>query len=343
MKNSLSTGTILLLAAFLCLSSCEKMVVGEIRDNSNENNFQLMWDKFDTHYGLFLVNDIDWNAVYASHLPLAQAAKNDQELFSVLSSMLRVLDDDHVNLYTNDPQLADYNSGHNGPLPAREDFLFSNIRENYLIEYQEEDENFGYGKLAADIGYIHVSSQNESLAFYKKAMDKALNDLASTKKIIFDIRDHNGGSDNVSKYIAGRFATSKNLFMTSKKRNGPGHNDFENTLYWYVEPEGKSQYTKPVILLTTSRSISAAETLTFAMKENDNVIQMGETTAGAFSDVVAYQLYNGWLVTISVGDYRGPDGNSYEGIGIAPDIYSKNLKADVLEGKDKTLEMAIDN
>lgn len=343
MKKSSTTGSIVLLTVLLSLCACEKLVVGETQESSNINNFQLMWDKFDSHYGLFLVNDIDWNAAYNSHLPLAKTATNDQELFAVLSSMLRVLDDDHVNLYSNDPQLADYNSGHSGPLPAREDFLFKNIRENYLIEYHEENENFGFGKISSDIGYIHVASQTENIAFYKKAMGKALKDLASTKKIIFDIRDHNGGDDNVSRYIAGRFASSKHLFMTSKKRNGPGHNDFEKTLYWYVEPEGTSQYTKPVILLTTSRSISAAETLTFAMKENDNVIHMGETTAGAFSDVVAYQLYNGWLVTISVGDYRGPDGKSYEGIGIAPDIYSKNLKADVLEGKDKTLQMAIDN
>jgi len=341
MKNSLTIGIILLFIALLSFSSCEKIVVGEIKDSSNENNFQLLWDKFDTHYGLFFVNDVDWNAVYVNHLPQAQAAKNDQELFTVLSSMLRVLDDQHVNLYTNNPLLADFNSGHNGPLPAREDFLFKNILDNYLIEYHEENENFGYGKLSTDIGYIHVSSQTEGLSFYKKAMDKALNDLASTKKIIFDIRDHNGGDDNVSKYIAGRFATSKNLFMTSKKRNGPEHNDFEKTLEWYVEPEGGSQYTKPVILLTTKRSISAAETLTFAMREIDYVIHMGDTTAGAFSDVVAYQLYNGWLVTISVGDYRGSDGKSYEGNGIAPQIYSKNLKADVLEGTDKTLEEAM--
>jgi hypothetical protein len=33
-----------------------------------------------------------------------------------------------------------------------------------------------------------------------------------------------------------------------------------------------------------------------------------------------------------------PDGKSYKGIRIAPHIYSKNLKADVLTGVDKTLE-----
>ena len=129
--------------------------------------------------------------------------------------------------------------------------------------------------------------------------------------------------------------------MTSKKRNGPGHNNFEKTLSWYVEAEGGSQYTKPVLLLTSSRTISAGETFSFAMRENSIVTQVGDTTAGAFSEVVIFQLYNGWLFTVSVGDYRGSDGKSYEGIGIAPHIYSKNQKADVLAGKDKTLELVI--
>ena len=325
----------------LSFTSCEKMLVEVKPDNSYENNFQLMWEKFDSHYGLFLVNKIDWNAVYASHLPLARAAKNEKELFAVLSSALSTLKDQHVNLITTDPKLADYNSGHNGHIPAQQDFLFKTVRDHYLLEYHECTENFGYGKLSDNIGYIHVSSHTDNLSDIKKAMDKAINALASSKKIVFDIRGHHGGSDNISKYIAGRFSKSKKLFMTSKKRNGPAHDNFENQLEWYVEPEGGSQYTKPVLLLTTSHTISAGETFTFAMRKNDNVIQMGETTAGAFSDTVPFQLLNGWLITVSVGDYRGSDGKSYEGIGIAPHVYSKNQQTDVLAGVDKTLELAM--
>ena len=341
MKKQIIILQIILVCALFTFNSCEEMMVGELYKDTTEENFQTMWDKFDSHYGLFLVKDIDWNAVYASHLPLAKSATTEEELFKVLTSSLSILNDQHINIYTTNANLADYNSGHNGPIPAQETFLFEVVQDHYLVEYHEINEDFGYGKLAENIGYIHASSFNVSLTDFKNAMDKAMKALALTDKIIFDIRDHTGGSDNVSKYIAGRFAKSKKLFMTSKKRNGPGHNDFEEMLKWYVEPEGESQYTKPVILLTTSLSISAAETFTFAMRENDNVMHMGETTAGAFSDVIAYQLPNGWLCTIGVGDYRGSDGKSYEGIGIAPHIYSKNLKADVLAGIDKTLEMAI--
>lgn len=36
------------------------------------------------------------------------------------------------------------------------------------------------------------------------------------------------------------------------------------------------------------------------------------------------------------------DGNSYEGIGLAPDIYVKNQYEEVSAGIDRTLQMAID-
>ncbi len=338
-KSILLTGT--LLAVITSLSACEEIMVEKPAGSSPEENFQLMWEKYDTHYGLFAVKNVNWDSVYTAHLPMAQAARTDNELFLVLSSTLRTLNDKHVNIYTTNSELADYNSGHKGHQPAQEDFLFDAVRDNYLNDYQQITDDFGYGKLSPDLGYIHISAFKDDLSTFKDGMDKALKALTSTKGIVFDIRDHSGGSDHVSKYIAGRFAQSKKLFMTSKKRNGPAHHNFDDLQKWYVEKEGKNQYTKPVVLLTTSRTISAGETFTFAMRENANVTHVGTTTAGAFSDVVPFELLNGWIYTVSVGDYRGSDGKSYEGFGIAPEIHSVNKKADVLQGVDKTLEQAI--
>lgn len=341
MKKQITILAGILMAVLLSFTSCQEMMVGPMVDNSNENNFRQMWEKFDSHYGLFLVKNIDWDKVYTSHLPMAQAAKTDAELFSVLASAVHVLNDKHINIYTNSPQLTDYNSGTNGHIPAQEDFDFKVVREKYLTEYNEETEDFGYGKLTSEIGYIHIGSFHDEFSIYEKNIEKAIMALASTKGIVVDIRDHKGGSDLVSKYIAGRFANSKKLFMTSRKRNGPRHDQFEAVINWYVEPTGKSQYKKPVILLTTSTTISAGETFTFAMRENDNVTHVGTTTAGAFSDVIPNLLPNGWLITVGVGDYRGSDGKSYEGVGITPKISSENQKADVLMGVDKTLELAL--
>ena len=168
-----------------------------------------------------------------------------------------------------------------------------------------------------------------------------MNALKDTKKIIIDIRNHAGGDDKVSRYVAGWFTNERKLFMTVRKRNGAGHNDFTAPENWYVEKQGNFQFTKPVILLTTKWTASAGETFTWAMKTQSHVTQMGDTTAGGFTDVISRELPNGWLYFVGVGDYRDANGNSKEGIGIKPDTYIINTQQDIAEGRDKVLERAI--
>ncbi len=74
MKNQIKSLSMSLLFAVITFNSCEQVMVGEVIENTPESNFQNMWDKFDSHYGLFLVKNIDWNAVHASHLPIAKLA-----------------------------------------------------------------------------------------------------------------------------------------------------------------------------------------------------------------------------------------------------------------------------
>ena len=323
------------------LTSCEEEIF-EKPSNTYIDNFEYAWKKLDTHYGLFITKNIDWNKVYGDHITQAMQVTNDQQLYDVLGSMVKTLNDKHVNVYTTSKELRDYNSGEGGHIPAQEDIKFDVIEGNYLTEYHVLSEDIGYGVLKSGMGYVHISAFKESLKSFEDNADVILNNLHDAPSIIVDIREHSGGDDRVSKYIAGRFASSKKLFMTTKKKNGPAHDSFEAPVEWYVQPEGGKQFTGPVVLLTSSHSISAAETFTLAMKQNENVIQVGATTAGAFSDQVFFELPNGWFITVSVGDYRAADGTSFEGIGIAPEIEAISKKEELQEGIDKALEAAIE-
>ncbi|MFT3751119.1 MAG: S41 family peptidase [Agriterribacter sp.] len=140
--------------------------------------------------------------------------------------------------------------------------------------------------------------------------------------------------------MAGCFAKQKELFMMVKKRNGPNHNDFTNPVAWYVQPE-LNVYAKSVILLTTRWTTSAGETFTWAMNTQPNVTQIGDTTTGGFSDMLARELPNGWLYFTGVGDYRDANGNSLEGKGIASEKRIINTNEDVQKGKDIVLEEAV--
>jgi C-terminal processing protease CtpA/Prc len=49
---------------------------------------------------------------------------------------------------------------------------------------------------------------------------------------------------------------------------------------------------------------------------------LGRRTFGVFSDTLYRHLPNGWEFTLSNEIYRAPDGASYEGVGIPPQVAS---------------------
>lgn len=333
-----------LLFSLLCLFllSCNDITVGPEPKNNPENNFDLLWKEYDEKYGLFEVKGLDWRSVYNKYRPLVNPATTDDELFDVFTKVLGELHDGHVWLLTPGPDFRRFDSGKNYTM---DDFSLE-VTKKYLEVVKEiasaEGVKIVYGRFKVNIGYIYVEDLGLNPQFYEKGMDDALAYLADTKGLIVDARSIEGGQDRSAQHVAGRFATARKLFMTSRLRNGPKHTDFTSPIQWFVAPTGKSQYTKPVVLLTTRITGSAGESFTLAMRENAQVIHMGDTTYGAFSDNPRRELPNGWIYTISVGDFRGADGKSYESIGIAPQVFIENSKEDIASGKDKVLEKALD-
>jgi C-terminal processing protease CtpA/Prc len=224
---------------------------------------------------------------------------------------------------------------------VQKDFSISNIKANYIPGLKTVDTSLHYGIAADNIGYIHFGEFGMPVKFYQQQMATIMPALANTRGLVIDIRNHAGGDDEVSRFIAGWFAAEKKLFMTVRKRNGRGRNDFTSPQSWYTDPQTGTPYTKPICVLTTRWTTSAGETFTWALNTQSHVTHMGDTTAGGFSDVVSRELPNGWLYFVSVGDYRNATGQSEEGKGIAPAIRIINLPEEVAAGKDKVLEAAL--
>jgi len=338
----------LALGAVPCLfvmASCEEELVGAEPHNSPVHNFELFWKTFDTHYGLFAVKDVDWQEVYQQFRPLVDDDMPDASLYKVMTDMMVLLNDNHLNLYPTNGELPvfpggvlRYRNGELTVLKVQEDYS-ADVAGKYVTDVSEISPNMRYGKLRSDIGYISLSG-TDSYAMTRKGMAKVLDELRDTRGIVLDLRGHYGGLDAVSQYIAGCFVTASRLYMTTRKRNGPAHDAFTPETRWYVEPSGDFQFTRPVVVLTSRFTQSAGETLALAMNELDHVTLMGDTTAGSFSDNPSFELYNGWIFSVSVGDYRAADGKSFEGIGIAPDVISVTTKEELMSGRDSALEKA---
>jgi C-terminal processing protease CtpA/Prc len=79
-----------------------------------------------------------------------------------------------------------------------------------------------------------------------------------------------------------------------------------------------------------------------AFKTLPNVTIIGDTTNGAHGTMIGRELANGWFYSLVPQKVELFDGKSYEGTGLAPDVYSKNAMEEINSGIDKTLEKAID-
>jgi carboxyl-terminal processing protease len=331
-----------LIVGTIFLWSCEKTLLDPEYDNNAVDNFECLWQNYDRHYGQFMVRHINWDSLYAVYRPQVNETSTTRELYDVLKELVGNFNDDHVFIDPTEPGYARIESGRSDTMKIQTDFSLEIVRSHYLLSGVQYSENIFYGILPGNIGYIQMDVFADPLGFIQEAFDHILSELRETGGLVFDVRKLAGGEDRLAKFIAGRFCSETRLYMTSRKRNGPDHDDFEPAVSWYINPEGTLQYTKPVILLTGRFTASAGETFTWAMNENSNVTQVGDTTLGAFSDIMVKELPNGWFHTISVGDYRDASGENLEGTGVAPKHIAKSSKAETLAGIDRGLDKALE-
>jgi hypothetical protein len=345
-KKFIQSLVLVAIASLFIMASCEEELIGPQIQNTPVSNFNYFWKTFDEHYGMFEVKNINWNEIKEQNSSRITNQTTDEELYKVLSDMIVPLNDNHLNIYPTNGELPvfpggifSYRNDQIKIIKVQEDYDLE-VAKKYLTNYNQVTPNIGYGKLPDSIAYINIKG-TDGLSAVKKEMEKVIGAIQDANSVIIDVRGFYGGFDPVSQYLAGCFATSRKVYMTTKKRNGPLHTDFTESTDWYVDPQEKT-FTKPVIVLTSRFTQSAGESFTLAIKQFEHVKLLGDTTAGSFSDNPNFELPNGWMFSVSVGDYRAPGGVSYEGIGLAPDTYIKNSKENLLSLKDLTLEKAIE-
>ena len=333
----------LIFIMLIAFASCQKTLLEPVIENTPVNNFEEMWKGYNQWYGGFEVRNINWDSLYRVYRSQVHNDMSHAQLYTVFCKLITPLNDIHAFLQPTSNGLPRYESNEFFRThKVQQDFSIDVVKQYYLPSMVTIDTNLHYGVLNGNVGYIHFGEFGMPSSFYRQKMEAIMEELKNTKAMIVDIRNHAGGDDEVSQYIAGLFASEKKLFMTVRKRNGSGRNEFTPPQNWYVEKQGSYQYTKPVVLLTTQWTASAGETFTWALNTQPHVTHLGNTTAGGFTDVISRELPNGWLYFVGVGDYRNANGQSEEGKGVAPKIMAVNTPAEIAAGTDNVLQKAID-
>ncbi len=313
------------------------------RSKDPEFNFEVFYHIFEENYPFFKLHNVDWDGIYKTYRPKVTARTTDDELFEIFSEVIKASNDPHVSLRAGRRWIGgakpDALALHNQKEFASEqpmdrffkslEKLRSIMKKDFLnVDYRMAGNDFiVWGKIKPNIGYLNIfvmgdyagigASREDSLVVLKTTMDQVMEYFRSVEAVVVDVRFNTGGYDGLAMMIANRFADRKRLAFTTKAVYGKG---FTEPQEFHIRPEGDFQFTGPTFLLTSERTVSAAEIFVMCMMAYPHVTRVGGTTAGALSNALTKHLPIGWRLEISNQVCEAADGHVYEGIGIPPQV-----------------------
>jgi len=184
----------------------------------------------------------------------------------------------------------------------------------------ERRRNFGFQRverLDGNVGYIELLgfSGSEEVA---EAAVPAMNFVANTDALIFDLRRNGGGSPVtigiLSSYLFNEVVHLNDFYVreTDSRRQFFTRADVQGRRYG---PD------KPVFILTSSRTFSAAEEFTYNLKNLKRATIVGETTGGGAHPGGVRRITDHFGIWLPTGRAINPiTKTNWEGAGIAPDI-----------------------
>jgi carboxyl-terminal processing protease len=334
---------IFILLIFLLIAGCEKLFFEPDPENTPENNFEIFWKDFDNYYAQFQIRNINWDSVYTVTRTHITAATTDRELFGILSNLVLLLNDMHTTLYTPYGDVF-WSSQARGIYPSSKlinpcKYIACGATQNAIIESRMcKNNNIGYLNIYTFTGDGSMSLFDDRYLL----IDDILKQFKDTKGLLIDVRWNGGGNSGNSELVASRFADQKRVYTRFKMKDGPGKNDFSEWKTRSISPNGSFQYTKPVVVLTSRATCSAAEDFVMAMQVLPQVTIVGDTTGGGIGNPIFRELPNGWTFRLSTKVGATADGHIVEGNGIPPDVPVTTTVADSLRGADRIIEKGIE-
>jgi carboxyl-terminal processing protease len=180
-----------------------------------------------------------------------------------------------------------------------------------------------------------------------EAIDAAYDQIVSRKaaKLIIDLRRNDGGAFAVVPLVghlidkpidAGVFVV-RSWYVDH--RTPPGPTDFASAKPWrgysvqafqadvrtrpmtsYRIDPLRPRFQGPVFVLTSGRSLSAAEIAADALKSIGRAKIVGEKTPGAVLSSKLFDIPGGFHLRVPIADYYSITGARLEGFGVAPDL-----------------------
>ena len=322
---------------YVSFSEMQGMEPGEL--------FDLFIETMEENYAFSRERDLDWKVIGRDYKSKISNGTTTEELFQLIGEIVTLTKDHHTKIINEDGRALQYRGtpsaeividsfNNQSDVKSLDEFFdiyfshnYKNISDSLLQGKGRKVANgkLEWGSLNERIGYINIHSfagfgsgisrkqQIDSVNFHMKNIIEA---LKNKDAIILDVGFNFGGYDASGLTIAGYFTDKAVHAYTSQVYNdGEFYNESEINVF----PAEKVNYTKPVYLLMTDISRSAAESFAMMMNALPNVKLVGTNTLGILSGMLGKSI-GPFYSTSSNQRLLASDSTFYEVSGVEPDL-----------------------
>jgi carboxyl-terminal processing protease len=185
-----------------------------------------------------------------------------------------------------------------------------------------------------NIGYIEITGFGPEI---EEDFEAAMREAQGTRGLILDLRNNGGGFVATVAQVASYFLPEGDGLGEFISRQGRAASRYTQRT--------EISYRGPLVVLVSARSASGSEIFAAAMQERKRAIIVGASpsTCGCLLGVSrTLKLLDGGKLNVSDSDYRTAMGRRIEGAGVKPDLQLETRVTDLLAGRDRTLELAVD-
>lgn len=319
-----------------------------------EKIFEELWKTFFDRYPFFNLRNVDWNEQYDIFRPKVTSTTSEDDLFDIICHMLSPLNDGHVELMAKTSGNERKRYFNPEPKPRFwQEFTKQEIKSLFITTKKALVAN-GFGKPRKSAAWIFRYCKSPNYGYLRilelegvkkrkltAALNQMLNDFRGLGGVIIDIRNIPGGDDSTVIQIVNRFCDRKRVAFHRKTKRGPGEDEYSPLKTWHIEPQGDTQFSGPIVLLTCDSVFSGGEVFALTLKELPYATIIGDHTNGIFSYQLEKKLPNGWRYCLSYQVYYSADMVCYEGTGVPADIELLNKKSDIKRGVDPLIVRAL--
>ena len=206
------------------------------------------------------------------------------------------------------------------PIPDQHEVNQPSKVEEAVMAERAKSQNYGIHSiehLPGNIGYLALNAF-VTVKYSRKAIAAAMTALASSDALIIDMRKNGGGDPHTVAFLASYLFDKRTHLNDFHLRKGSGIMEF-----WTEEmvPGTKYGQNKDVFVLTSRRTFSGGEELSYDLKNLKRAILVGEATGGGANPGGIKKISEHFAAFVPDGRPINPiTKTNWEGTGVIPDV-----------------------